>query len=86
MFLGRARQGDRQRHAAVGGEPVRLEGAAPVLVADHAVGADQPDKGFQHFLAAGHDRTVGFWQFDQGHMIRLQVKGGDPIRSAFSRS
>ena len=49
----RARQHDRQRHTAIGGQRIGLERAPAVLVGDDGVGADQGDCRCRDDLARG---------------------------------
>ena len=63
--LGRLRQHDGQRQAAVGGHGVRLERAPPVLIGDDGVTTGDGDKLGHDLLAPVDGGEVGLWQGDQ---------------------
>ena len=55
----RARQGDGQRHPAMGGERVGFEGAALVLGGDETIGGSDAREAGDDVVAAGEDSWIG---------------------------
>ena len=80
-LLGGARQHDRERHAPIGRQRVRLVGAAAVLVADHRGGADQPPQILHDRVAPRHDRGIGLRQGHMGHGSLSLLAGSRRLRA-----
>jgi hypothetical protein len=57
-LVGRARQRDRERHAAIGGQRVGLEGAPPGEVGDQAVGGQDRREAGEDLVAPPQDGGV----------------------------
>ena len=66
-LLGRARQRDRERQAAVGGERVGLERAPPEFVGNQAFGRQDRREALDDRAAARQDRLVQARKGDVGH-------------------
>ncbi len=74
-LLGGGRQHDSERHLAIGGEPVRLEGAALILGGDQRLGGDEGGEAGDDLVAAGQDGLIGLGKAD-GHVGPSFMRGG----------
>ncbi len=72
-LLGIGRQDHRQRQAAIGGERVGLEGAAPLLVGDQACARSNLLQLLQDLVPALQDREIRAGQGDMRHQ-RLRAR------------
>ena len=70
-LLGRRGQHHGERHLAVGGQRVGLEGAALVLGHDQGLRRDKASQTRDDLLTARQNRFIRFWKCD-GHGILLE--------------
>ena len=70
-LVDRARQGDRERQAAIGGQRVGLEGASSGDVGDQTVGRQDRGEAGDDLVAPRQDRRIGRRKGDLRHGRRL---------------
>ena len=73
-FLSRARQGDGERHLAIGGQRVGVIGAAFILGSDEAFGRQQSRKPGDDLVASRENAGVGFGKGDRHGVLPFNTR------------